>query len=197
MSLSRPNRGKDFEDTIKKAFEKVPNVSVDRLHDQMTGYKGSSNICDFIVYHHPLQLYIECKATYGNTLSIYSNNPKKAYGDISNTQWEGLLEKEKIYGVAAGYIIWYIDYDETYFIPAHIAEYIRNTGNKSINRKYLVDSDGFIIEDVLRVYGDKKRIFFDYNMKGLLNDIKCLNYVYDDYIQDTLKVGDTDEYYIR
>lgn len=40
------NRGKQFEDVIKTAFEKVPGVSIDRLHDQTTGYAGSSNICD-------------------------------------------------------------------------------------------------------------------------------------------------------
>lgn len=40
------NRGKQFEDVIKKSFLKVPNVSIDRLHDQTTLYKGSTNICD-------------------------------------------------------------------------------------------------------------------------------------------------------
>ena len=43
------NRGKQFEDVIKQAFLNVPDVSVDRLHDQMSGYFGSKNICDFIV----------------------------------------------------------------------------------------------------------------------------------------------------
>ena len=194
--MVKPNRGKDFENVIKESFQKVSNISVDRLHDQMNGYAGSSNICDFIVYHHPIQLYIECKATYGNTLSIHSNNPKKAYGQISNTQWEGLLEKNKIYGVAAGYIIWYIDYDETYFVPAHIAQHIRDAGNKSINRKHLVDTDGCIIEDVLILTGSKKRVFFDYDTKSFLQDIRCLRFVYDDYIQDTLKEGDKNEHYI-
>lgn len=40
------NRGKKFENVIREAFEKVPNVSVDRLHDQTNGFKGSQNICD-------------------------------------------------------------------------------------------------------------------------------------------------------
>ena len=40
------NRGKQFEKVIKEAFERVPGVSIDRLHDQTTGYVGSSNICD-------------------------------------------------------------------------------------------------------------------------------------------------------
>lgn len=40
------NRGKKFEDVIRVAFERVSNVSIDRLHDQTTHYKGSQNICD-------------------------------------------------------------------------------------------------------------------------------------------------------
>lgn len=40
------NRGKQFEDVVREALEKVPGVSIDRLHDQTTGWKGSTNICD-------------------------------------------------------------------------------------------------------------------------------------------------------
>lgn len=41
-----PNYGKQFEQVVREAFEKVPNVSIDRLHDQTTGWKGSTNMCD-------------------------------------------------------------------------------------------------------------------------------------------------------
>lgn len=40
------NRGKQFEKIIYDAFLKVPDVSIDRLHDQTNGYLGASNICD-------------------------------------------------------------------------------------------------------------------------------------------------------
>lgn len=40
------NRGKDFESVIRKSFEKVSGVSIDRLHDQTNGFRGSQNICD-------------------------------------------------------------------------------------------------------------------------------------------------------
>lgn len=40
------NRGKQFEHVIQEAFEKVDGVSIDRLHDQTTGFSGSQNICD-------------------------------------------------------------------------------------------------------------------------------------------------------
>jgi len=40
------NRGKQFERVVKESFEAVENCSIDRLHDQTTGYVGSTNICD-------------------------------------------------------------------------------------------------------------------------------------------------------
>ena len=43
--VSRPNRGKDFEKSIESCFKAVPNVSVDRLPDPMSGYSGVKNIC--------------------------------------------------------------------------------------------------------------------------------------------------------
>ena len=44
------SRGKQFEDAIKKAFLKHPDISFDRFPDPMAGYAGIRNICDFGVY---------------------------------------------------------------------------------------------------------------------------------------------------
>ena len=87
------NRGKKFEEVVRKAFEKVPNVSIDRLHDQTTGFVGSQNICDFIVYKEPYEYYIECKSVHGNTLP---------FSNITETQWNGLINKATIEGVFVG-----------------------------------------------------------------------------------------------
>lgn len=167
------NRGKQFEQKIHEQLEKVPNVSVDRLHDQTTGYRGSSNICDFIVYKKPVEIYIECKSTYGNTLSIHSN-PKKDkngiphgfYGNISDAQWEGLLEKSKIDGCIAGILCWWIDRDVTLFIPIKDLKYHRNTGNKSI--RYDIDTPNCI-----KLEGKKKRVFFEYNMDSFIKELNA------------------------
>lgn len=158
------NRGKQFEDVIKEAFEKVPGCSIDRLHDQTNGFSGSSNICDFIVYRKPCEYYIECKSCYGNTLSINSNNPKNKYGAISNKQWEGLLEKSKIDGVRAGIIVWFIDHDVTYWVDIVDLECLKNSGLKSLNWKQAHESGH-------RICGNKKIIFFDYDMEEFLNDL--------------------------
>lgn len=171
------NRGKEFEKVVQECFEKTPWVSIDRLHDQTTGYKGSSNICDFIVYREPYEFYFECKSVHGNTLSIYSitKDPKHPhdYGAITNTQWEGLLAKSKIKGVYAGILCWWIDHDATVFMPINMIRDLRDLGYKSINIR---DTQGW-----QSIYGkdwnwhwlrgDKKRVFFDYDMEVLLNDI--------------------------
>lgn len=158
------NRGKMFEDDIRDALLRIPDMSVDRMYDQMSGYKGSCNICDFIAYHCPHQFYFECKSCYGNTLSIHSNDPKRKYGLISNAQWDGLLAKSEITGITAGYFIWFIDHDMTLFVDAKTMKDIRDAGNKSFNINHLQHYNGnFYI-----VPGDKKRVRFDYDLTDFI-----------------------------
>lgn len=165
------NRGKDFENVIKEAFERVPDTSVVRLHDQTTGYLGSSNHCDFIVYHKPYEYHIECKSVHGNTLSIHSKpKPDKFgvlhgfYGAITDTQWEGLLEKSKVPGVIAGVICWWIDRDITKFIPIQLLQSMREHDMKSIRYDFTLFGKDLCIE----LEGKKKRVYFEYDMKEFL-----------------------------
>lgn len=165
------NRGKDFENVVRQCFEREPGVSIDRLHDQTTGYAGSSNICDFIVYKYPNIFYIECKSVHGNRLSIHSNDPKKKYGAISNKQWEGLVEKSDICspGIIAGVMCWWIDHDVTLFIPIETLCICRNVkGQKSVAYDDFNTKSGDT--DAILVPGKKKRVFFDYDMKAFLSE---------------------------
>ena len=182
--MSKVNRGKQFEQVIKEAFEKVPNVSIDRLHDQTNGFKGSQNICDFIVYKEPYEYYIECKSVHGNTLSIHSN-PKTGkdgklhgfYGNITDTQWEGMLEKSKIEGVFAGVICWWVDKDVTKFIPIQLLQTLKNLGDKSIRFNSLFKGvemiDSYV--PVIEIKGKKKRVFFDYDMEEFFNELLSMS----------------------
>ena len=172
------NRGKQFEDVIRKAFQKVSNVSIDRLPDQTTRYKGSSNHCDFIVYRMPHEYHIECKSVHGNTLSIHSvPKPDKNgilhgfYGNISDAQWEGLLEKSKIDGVFAGVLCWWIDKDVTMFMPIQFLQACRDAGDKSVRYDCLgfEDKDKQIFN--VELTGRKKRVFFDYDMEVFLDEL--------------------------
>ena len=168
------NRGKQFEDVIRSCFEKIPGVSVDRLHDQTTGYAGSTNICDVIVYQKPYEYYFECKSVHGNTLSIHSNpKPDKKgvlhgfYGNITDKQWEGLLEKSKIDGVIAGVICWWIDHDVTLFLP------IQSLNNESLLGIKSVSYNSNRTNPIM-INGTKKRVFFDYDMIDFLHQLEKL-----------------------
>ena len=158
------NRGKQFEDVVRKAFEKVPNISIDRLHDQTTGFKGSQNICDFIVYREPYEYYFECKSVHGNTLP---------FRNITDTQWDGLLEKSKIEGVTAGIICWWIDKDVTRFIPIEVLQKMREDGKKSIHYSWdhYFWGDYTVNYTMYQLKGKKKRVFFEYDMEEFLNDL--------------------------
>ena len=157
------NRGKQFENHLKDQFEKLSNVSIDRLYDVTTGFKNQNNICDFIVYRQGTLNYFECKAIHGNCLNFKSH--------IRPNQWDGLLAKSKINGVNAGIIIWFIDHDITLFVDIQWLDYlIQNYGNKSFN----------IIKDIKHIPvtiipGVKKRVFFNYDLNKLLLDLD--NYV--------------------
>lgn len=145
------NRGKQFEDVVKKAFQKVDGVSIDRLHDQTNGYLGSSNICDFIVYKKPCEYYIECKSVHGASLPLKN---------ITDTQWNGLLEKSYIDGVVAGVLCWWVDKDVTKFLPIQDLEDFKKWGLKSVNYEQTIGT---------KLDGIKKRVFFEYDMEKFLN----------------------------
>ena len=152
------NRGKKFEQVIRESFERVPGVSIDRLNDNTAGFKGIAGICDFIVYREPYEYYFECKSVHGNTLP---------FRNISATQWNGLLEKSKIEGVFAGIICWWIDKDTTLFLPIEELELAKQHGWKSIRYDIIQDSGVIVVE----IKGKKKRVFFEYNMEGFLDEL--------------------------
>jgi len=158
------NRGKDFEGIVKDCFDRLPYTYALRLYDPQGGYASVANICDFAVSHIYRQYLIECKTVHGNTLPIYSPDPKKKYGNISNTQWDGMIDAVKHNPcIVAGVLCWWVDRDMTLFLPIDYLAYQRNVvGRKSIR---------FDIEDVGRVVinGTKKRVYFDYDFESLFN----------------------------
>lgn len=63
------NKGKLFEKHFKSDWEKsFPGTFIYRLQDSMGGFKGISNICDFICFNNGNLYLIECKKHKGNTL---------------------------------------------------------------------------------------------------------------------------------
>ncbi len=159
------SRGKDFENEIRQAFLRQRDISIDRFPDPMAGYAGIRNICDFVVYRYPFQYYFECKTISKNTLNFKSG--------ITKNQWEGLIEKSDISGVLAGIIVWFIDHDETVFVPILELKRIREEeGAKSLNIKDINQNKVIFV----RVPGEKRRILFTYDARIFLNRINLLRW---------------------
>lgn len=129
------NKGKGFEDAIKKSFLKYPSVSIDRINDNIGGYANVKGICDFTVYQMPFQVYVECKEHLGTSFPLanivgFKKDPKKKRK--GKTQWDGLIEKSKINGVYAGVILWLVDQDITIFLDIRDLEKAKALGYKSV-----------------------------------------------------------------
>lgn len=162
------NRGKQFEEVVKESFLKVPHTSVVRLPDPTNGYLGIRNISDFIVYNYPNQYFIECKSVHGNLLP---------FSNITENQWNGMLEMSNINGVIAGVICWWVDKDITAFLPIQFLKEAKENHFVSIPSDY---ADKWILDSYsqvpLEIKGKKKRVFFDYDMEGFFNGIRARAY---------------------
>ena len=140
------NKGKQFEQKMKSDWLLLPDVSIDRLYDQVSGYKTISNISDFIGYHYPNIFYLECKSHEGNTFPL------------SNlSQYDKLKEKVGIHGVRVGVIIWFISHDKVVYVPISTITKMKEDNKKSVNIKDLNDGTYRIIE----IPSTKKRVFLD------------------------------------
>ena len=101
-------------------------------------------------------MYLECKSCHGNTFPL---------SNITQTQWNGLLEKDLFQGVYVGVMIWWIDKDVTMFIPASAMQMYEDDGNKSVPYKNFPYSS-YIIP------GKKRQILYDYDMTEFL-EVMC------------------------
>lgn len=138
------NRGKQFEQKFKEDFLKLPNSTIDRLYDIMSGYKAISQVSDFIAYKYPNIFYTECKSHKGASIPI--NNI---------TQYESLLSKVGIKGVRAGVVLWLYEKDKVFYIPIKTIKQLKDDGEKSIGLRHL---DKYRIIEIPSV---KKRVFMD------------------------------------
>lgn len=129
------SRGKQWEEKVKEDLSKLEDVSLERVPDQVTGYKTTSqNPCDFYCYVYPHLYYIEAKSVNGNTFSV--NFP----------QYERLLTRSGRKGVRAGVLLWWIPHQKVAYIPVKTFEKLIQEGKKSVNIKMLSTHEYRIIE---------------------------------------------------
>lgn len=119
--------GKKAEQKIKEWLNR-PEIgySIDRIPDQMSGLYDSKNICDFVFYKYPNIYYIESKSTWEDRWDIKELTP---------TQYDGLLEKSKIYGVFGVVIVLFASYKRAFILDIRDIDLLKTSGKKSINIK--------------------------------------------------------------
>lgn len=80
------------------------------------------------------------------------------------------MKKSYIPGVNAGIIVWFIDLDKTFYIDIQCLEKLKKNGKKSFNATH--DYEYYYkIGELVDIEGIKKRVFFNYNLKKLLEEI--------------------------
>jgi recombination protein U len=120
--------GKKAEKKIKEWLDhKEDGYSFDRIPDQLSGFYGSSNICDFQCYKYPYQYYIESKATWKDRFE---------FNKITDKQLNEVADKSFIYGVFGLCIVLFASYKRAFiFNMQDIRLCIENDTQKSLNIK--------------------------------------------------------------
>lgn len=119
--------GKEAEKKIQEWLDRpADGYSFDRLFDQMTGFYGSKNICDFTCYRYPYYYYIESKATWADRFD---------FSMISENQHSKMLEKSKIKGVFCLVIVLFASHKRAFVFRIEDINKLEQQGVKSLNIK--------------------------------------------------------------
>lgn len=119
--------GKKAEKKIREWLDRPQDgYSFDRIFDQMTGFYGSKNICDFTLFKYPYKYYIESKATWGDRFD---------FSMLTDTQHDGLLKKSSIPGVYGLVIVLFATYKRAFVLDITEIKNLEDSGKKSINIK--------------------------------------------------------------
>lgn len=145
--------GKKAEAKLQEWLDRPHDgYSLDRIKDQMTGFYGSKNICDFTLFKSPFMYYIESKSTWEDSFS---------FGQITETQYKGLLQKSKINHVYGLVIVLFTSYQRAFvFHIEDIDKYTQDTGKKSLNIRKI--AAWTIPYHELRTVPNRRKTLLDY-----------------------------------
>ena len=119
--------GKKAEHKIKEWLDHPESgYCFDRLPDQLSGFYGSKNICDFTLFKYPSFYYIESKATWQDRFD---------FDMISENQMEQMLKKSKIYEVYSIVIVLFATYKRAFMFQISDIQSLIDSGSKSLNIK--------------------------------------------------------------
>lgn len=144
--------GKKAEAKIKEWLDRPDKgYCFDRIYDQMTGFYGSKNICDFTLFKSPYMYYIESKATWEDRFD---------FNMITETQRDGLLSKSKIHNVFGIIVILFASHQRAFILDINDIKQLQANGKKSINIKK-IDTWGIKYQEIQTI-PNKRKTLLDY-----------------------------------
>jgi Holliday junction resolvase len=126
--MANTDIGKQFEARWLTDWKRCfPRAFVFRLHDQMTGYKETSqNPCDFLAFEGRCVLMVECKAHKGASIN---------FNDIR--QYDKMLDFKGLYKTFPGVVVWFYEKDIVIWVSIEEMEKMVNDGEKSIGLRMI------------------------------------------------------------
>lgn len=144
--------GKEAERKIKEWLDHPEaGLCFDRIKDQMTGFYGSKNICDFTLFKSPYYYYIESKATWEDRFD---------FSMLSETQHDGLLEKSAIHNVYGIVIVLFAHHQRAFVIDINEIKRLEDMGKHSLNIKK-IDKWDCLYTEIENVPNNRK-VYLDY-----------------------------------
>lgn len=114
----------------------------------MTGFWGSTNICDFTLYKFPYMYYLESKATWEDRFN---------FSMLTEKQHDGLLEKSKIEGVFSYVVVLFATYKRAFLIDIKDIRKLEEKGKHSLNIKK-IDKWGISYKEIMTVPNSRKQL---------------------------------------
>lgn len=121
--------GKKAEGKVREWLD-LPESGHDfnRIPDQLSGFYGSKNICDFYMYKYPYMYYIESKASYNDNIP---------FSMITEYQRTEMFKRSKIFGVRSIVVFLYATYKRAFMLDIRDIQHQLDDpkGAKSLNIK--------------------------------------------------------------
>ena len=141
--------GKKAEQKIREWLDRPEQgYCFDRIPDQMTGFWGSTNICDFTLYKFPYMYYLESKATWEDRFN---------FSMLTEKQHDGLLEKSKIEGVFSYVVVLFATYKRAFLIDIKDIRRLEEKGKHSLNIKK-IDKWNIPYKEIMTVPNSRKQL---------------------------------------
>ena len=141
--------GKDAEDKVREWLDRPDEgYCFDRIPDQMTGFWGSKNVCDFTLFKYPYMYYLESKATWEDRFD---------FSMLSEHQHDEMLKKSKIEGVFAYVVVLFATYKRAFLIDIRDIKAVEDSGKHSLNIKK-IDKWGIPYKEIVTIPNNRKKL---------------------------------------